>query len=299
MGFAIFNPAQPISVINRNFFKNPAFAVVQEAASGVVPVNTNLPTAALGYPGETEWCLASLSVSCGYSFSGGTLRLTPSTAQTHYIIQRIESVDASRLAGKIITLSAELSGNEGSVNFQLFRPTIMPDAHGTIASPTQILVFDSGLIELNSILTRYSRTVVLPVESILGLEVRFVVNTTGGTTAVEFARPKLEEGSSPTTFTCDDYAVELVKCERYFRKMTDFLYTYMVSTGTMISERHHFGMFSTTRIRKLYSQNSISGTGVSISAGVNENSTKSFYQNNAGAGYWGGNPFYAISAHIP
>jgi hypothetical protein len=238
-------------------------------------------------------------VSCGYSFSGQTLRLTPSAGQTHYIIQRIEAVDAARLAGKVISLSAELAAKGGLVTFQIFRPTTTKDTHGTIAASTQTLEFDSGIMALSATLKRYSHTVTLPIECELGIEVRFVVTTAGGQTDVQFARPKLEEGNIATAFTSDDYAIELVKCERYFRKMTDFLYTYMVSTGTMVSERHHFGMFSTTRIRKLYSQNSISGTGVSISAGVNENSTKSFYQNNAGAGYWGGNPFYAISAHIP
>lgn len=210
------------SLGNKNYFKNPAFSIVQGSASGTITGSMSVPTASLGYPGETEWAITNQngSTTMNYSFSGQTLTLTNVISSKNLVIlQRIESVDAARLAGKTVTVSVEVAPSfaEGNVQIQLYRPTTTADTHGTLASSTQTLISDSGQISLTSITsTRYSHTVTLPTTVNLGLEVRFLLNPGGSTANITFARPKLEEGSTATAFTCDDVAVELTKCQRYF-----------------------------------------------------------------------------------
>ena len=73
----------------------------------------------------------------------------------------------------------------------------------------------------------------------------------------------------------------------------------MAGSGSILSETLHIGMFGTTRVRTLIAGNSVAGAAVSIGAGVNEDSTRLTYTNNAGAGYYGGNPVFTVAAHIP
>jgi hypothetical protein len=212
-----------INLNNPNYFKNPAFAVTQGASSGTVSNSLNLPTASLGYPGETEWCIAASGGTPAYAFSttNQTLTLTGAASTTAiYVLQRIESIDAFRLRSRQVTLSVELSNSWlTTVIWELFRPSSTADAHGTIASPTQTLIA-SGTWTVNSTLTRYSTTLTLPSAVSNGLEVRLRVGAQiSGTWVV--ARPKLEEGGSPTVFTSDDYAVELAKCQRYAQLITN------------------------------------------------------------------------------
>ena len=207
------------SLANINYFKNPAFSVVQGSASGTITASTNVPTASLGYPGEAEWSISNNNDFINYSFSRQTLTFTNISAKNAVILQRLESVDAARLAGKTVTVSVEVAPSvaEGNIRIQLYRPTTTADTHGTLANSTQTLISDSGQISLTSITsTRYSHTVTLPTTVNLGLEVRFLLNPGGSTANITFARPKLEEGLTATAFTCDDIAIELAKCQRYF-----------------------------------------------------------------------------------
>lgn len=207
------------SLANINYFKNPAFSVVQGSASGTITASTNVPTASLGYPGEAEWCIASATSSSTYNFNAQTLTITPSSTNLVYIIQRIEAVDASRLAGKTITLSVEIGCVTGGVNVgvQILQPSTSADTHGTITSPTQTLLYDSpSSSTFISTSRRVNFSTTLPSSSNLGLEVRFIFTPNMTGTSFTFARPKLEEGSTATAFTCEDIAIELAKCQRYF-----------------------------------------------------------------------------------
>lgn len=222
MGVIINNPATATTTttsgIVLNYFKNAGFSVIQGTASGTLTNSLALPTASLGYPGETEWCIAASGGTPAYSFSSTNQSLTltgaASTTAIH-VLQRIESIDANRLKSKQVTLSVELSNSLlTTVTWELFRPTTTADTHGTIATPTQTLIA-SGTWTVTSTLTRYSATVILPTDVSNGLEVRIRVGAqTSGTWVI--SRPKLEEGSTATAFTCDDAAVELTKCQRYF-----------------------------------------------------------------------------------
>jgi len=299
----IVNNSTSAAGIGKNYFKNPNFQVIQGTASGTLANSTALPTASLGYLGETEWGIAAAGGTPAYAFSSANESVTFTGAASTtaiYLLQRLESRDITTLANKLatITFSAEISNSLlTSVIWEVFRPTTTADTHGTIGTPTQTLIA-SGTFTVNSTLTKYSATFTLPALAANGLEVRLRVGAqTSGTWVV--SRLQLEEGSVATNFICDDYLTELNQCQRYFRRLSDYLYVYFGTTGVLNSERMHLNMFGTTRIRNLIAQNSIGGTGVTISAGLNEDSTRANYINNAGAGYYGGNPLYTVSAHIP
>ena len=208
----------PTAGIGKNYFKNPNFAVIQGTASGTLANSTALPTASLGYLGETEWCIAASGGTPAYAFSAANESVTFTGAASTtaiYLLQRLESRDTNRLKGKTVTFSCELSNSLlTSVIWEVLRPTTTDDVHGTIATPTQTLIA-SGTFTVSSTLTRYSATFALPDLASRGLEVRFRVEAqTSGTWVV--ARLQLEESSAATNFNCGDYSEELLKCKRYF-----------------------------------------------------------------------------------
>ena len=215
------NPAASAAAgIGKNYFKNPNFAVIQGTASGTLANSTALPTASLGYLGETEWCIAASGGTPAYAFSAVDERVTFTGAASTtaiYLLQRLESLDTNRLKGKTVTFSCEISNSLlTSVIWEVFRPTTTNDVHGTIASPTQTLVA-SGTFTVSSTLTRYSATFALPDLASRGLEIRLRVGAqTSGTWVV--SRLQLEEGSTATDFNCEVFATELIKCQRYAQK---------------------------------------------------------------------------------
>ena len=304
MGVIINNPTTATSTggIGRNYLKNSIFSVIQGTASGTLSNSLTLPTASLGYPGEAEWCIAASGGTPTYAFSSTSqsLTLTGATGTTAiHVLQRIESIDANTLKSKQVTLSVELSNSFlTTVTWEVFRPTTTADTHGTIATPTQTLIA-SGTWTVTSTLTRYSATVTLPVEVSNGLEVRFRVGAqTSGTWVI--SRPKLEEGSTATAFTCDDAAIELIKCQRYFMKLSGDFYLYAPSAASGLNQYlSHSNMFGTNRTRTLIATNLYSNTtSLTASAGIDENSTRIQIISTAG-GYFGGRPQLTVAAHIP
>lgn len=210
------------TLFNQNLFKNPAFSVIQGTASGTLANSLALPTASLGYLGETEWGIAASGGTPAYAFSSANESITFTGAASTtaiYLLQRLESRDTNRIKSKTVTFSVELSNSLlTSVTWEVFRPTTTADVHGTIASPTQTLIA-SGTWTVSSTLTRHSATFTLPAEASLGLEIRLRVGAqTSGTWVI--SRPQLEEGGVTTDFNCGDYTEELRKCRRYFRDNT-------------------------------------------------------------------------------
>ncbi len=211
------NPAASAAGIGKNYFKNPNFAVIQGTASGTLANSTALPTASLGYLGETEWCIAASGGTPAYAFSAVDERVTFTGAASTtaiYLLQRLESLDTNRLKNKTVTFSCEISNSLlTSVIWEVFRPTTTNNVHGTIATPTQTLIA-SGTFTVSSTLTRYSATFALPDLASKGSEVRLRVGAqTSGTWVV--SRLQLEEGSVSTDFNCGDYSEELRKVLRY------------------------------------------------------------------------------------
>lgn len=242
----IVNNSTSAAGIGKNYFKNPDFQVIQGTASGTLANSLALPTASLGYLGETEWGIAAAGGTPAYAFSSANESVTFTGAASTtaiYLLQRLESRDITTLANKLatITFSAEISNSLlTSVIWEVFRPTTTADTHGTIASPTQTLIA-SGTFTVNSTLTRYSATFTLPVLAANGLEVRLRVGAqTSGTWVI--ARPKLEEGSVATAFSSDDFPIELQKCQRYY-----FSGTFWVGANNLYTTDYTFPsrMFAT------------------------------------------------------
>jgi hypothetical protein len=261
-----------------------------------------LPTASLGYPGEAEWCIAASGGTPAYAFSttNQTLTLTGAAGVSAiYVLQRLEGRDIINLASRLatVTFSVEISNSLlSSVIWEVFRPTSADDIHGTISTPTQALIA-SGTFTVNSTLTRYSATFTIPALATRGLEIRLRVGAqTSGTWVI--ARPKLEEGSSATAFVCDDYAIELAKCQRYFQRMTGYFIGYFFGTGGLSSESRHPGMFGTSRIRTLLTQISVNGGSLTLDPGTTEDSTLIFVIGSGGDNR-GIRCTFTVSAHIP
>jgi hypothetical protein len=218
MSGIIFGGTVTPSRLSPNLFKNPNFAVIQGTASGTLANSTALPTASLGYRGETEWCIAASGGTPAYTFNSINESVTftgAASTSAIYLLQRLESRDTNRIKNKTVTFSCEISNSLlTSVIWEVFRPTTSADVHGTIATPTQTLIA-SGTFTVSSMLTRYSATFALPDLASRGLEVRLRVGAqTSGTWVV--SRLQLEEGSTVTSFNCGDFDDELRKCLRYY-----------------------------------------------------------------------------------
>ena len=218
MPTAITNPAQVRAI---NFLKNPNFAVIQGAASGSLVNSIALPTATLGYSGETEWWMSCITSNLIPTYAISSLNelviFTGALGTTAiYLGQRLESRDTNRLKNKTITISAEISNSLSlPVTWEIRRPTTTADTHGTINVSTQTLV-SSGTWNTTSTATRYNATIVLPSQVDLGLEVRIYVGSqTSGTWTI--GKLQLEEGTVATNFSCDNFTIELAKCRRYFQ----------------------------------------------------------------------------------
>lgn len=244
MSGIIFTPPSPP---NRNLLKNPNFAVIQGTASGTLANSLALPTASLGYLGETEWGIAASGGTPAYAFSAVNERVTFTGAASTtaiYLLQRLESLDTNRIKGKTVTFSCEISNSLlTSVIWEVFRPTTTNDVHGTIDTPTQTLIA-SGTFTVNSTLTRYSATFALPDLASRGLEVRLRVGAqTSGTWVV--SRLQLEEGSTATDFNCGDYPSELLRCMRYAQIAVNGLQGSAPGTAMIIEKTFRISMFST------------------------------------------------------
>lgn len=214
------NPASAAAGIGKNYFKNPNFQVIQGTASGTLANSLALPTASLGYLGETEWGIAASGGTPAYAFSSANESVTFTGAASTtaiYLLQRLESRDVTTLANKLatVTLSAEISNSLlTSVVWEVYRPTTTNNIHGTIATPTQTLIA-SGTWTVSSTLTRYSASFTLPALASRGLEIRLRVGAqTSGSWVI--SRLQLEEGSTATAFNCEDFSKELARCYRFY-----------------------------------------------------------------------------------
>jgi hypothetical protein len=210
---------------NKNYLINPNFKVIQGAVSGTLANSNALPNQSLGYLGKTNWyeCATGGTPTYAYNATNESVTFTGAASTTNiYFGQRIESSNVVTLANKVatMTLSVELSNSLlTAVTWEIFRPTTSNDVHGTIGTPTQTLIA-SGTWNVNSTLTRYNASFTLPTSASTGLDIRLRVGAqTSGTWVI--SRLKLEEGSIPTTFSCEDYSQELFKCQRHFIKSFD------------------------------------------------------------------------------
>ena len=295
----------PTGNANPNYLINGGFQVAQSATSATIFNSTSTPTASLGYPVLDSWFCYSvggnptLAKISGSGSTANVLQLTGASSITSVGIgQRIEAINTTALSSKNVTLSFTCSNSLlGSLTITANRPTTTANTFGTIGTPTKTLISTTSLT-INSTLNRYFYTFTCPAQVNLGLEILFTLGAQISGTFV-LSNVKLEEGTTATSFVAAPYLNELTQCQRYFRNLTDYLYSYYAAAGTLNSQQIHTNMFGTTRIRNLIAGNGFAGTTVSLAAGTNENSTQSNYANSLAAGYYGGAPVYTVSAYIP
>lgn len=215
--------------------------------TGTLPNSLALPTQTLGYPSGSNWCFAaSGSSGVAYAIDPANEKITftgVASTTAIYLLQRIESKDIVTLANKLaaVTFSFETSNSLlTSVNWRIARPSTTADTHGTIASPTQTTIA-SGTVTVNSTLTRYSVTAILPIEAALGAQIELSVGAqTSGTWVM--SQMQLEEGSVATDFNCDDYPSELIKCKRYYQDLGAYglLFSGDITSGQSYSVKQDF-----------------------------------------------------------
>ena len=127
--------------------------------------------------------------------------------------QRIEAASCQDLAGTTATLSVDLANSLlTTVTWTAWYANTI-DTFGTLASPTRTLI-STGNFTVTSTLTRYSTNITVPGAATTGIEVEFsVAAQTSGTFTI--GRAQLEAGAVATPFEHNDFAINLLRCQRY------------------------------------------------------------------------------------
>lgn len=127
---------------------------------------------------------------------------TSSTGTGAIYRQIIEPEQVARLAGKTITFSF-MATNRGSAGIYMrcLTPASVGDTPNIVSGETKIV----------------SKTVTLAADI---TELQFVFRKGGGTLDVDIKWAKAEIGSVATAFSHPSIAEELIKCQRYYQKLT-------------------------------------------------------------------------------
>ena len=296
---------------NPSHITNSDFKITQATTTPTTGVSVTagnaVPTASLGYPVFDCWfayCLGTngtLSQVAQTATAPARLQLATLANSTGAGVgQRIESLNSINLANKTVTLSFSCSHtNLTSLTVTANRPTTNADVFGTIGTPTKTQVAATN-ISINSTLTRYTWTFTCTADVDKGLEILFTLGSNASAGTFQLANVRLEEGSSAAAFIPTDYGTELVKCQRYFRNLSNLFYGYYSSNGTISTEVLHVGMFGANRVRNIISE-SRNGAFVSLGNGVNADATKVSYTISGvtAPANVGANPIFTVSAYIP
>ena len=301
-----------IALANPSHITNSDFKITQATTTPTTGVSVTagnaVPTASLGYPVFDCWfayCLGTngtLSQVAQTATAPARLQLATLANSTGAGVgQRIESLNSINLANKTVTLSFSCSHtNLTSLTVTANRPTTNADVFGTIGTPTKTQVA-ATIISINSTLTRYTWTFTCTADVDKGLEILFTLGSNASAGTFVLANVKLEEGSSATAFIPTDYRTELVKCQRYFRLLSNYFYGYYSSAnGTISTEVLHLGMFGSSRVRNIISE-SRNGAFVGLTNGINADATRVNYTISgvSAPANVGANPIFTVSAYIP
>lgn len=130
--------------------------------------------------------------------------------------QRIERLNSVGLAGRTVTLSADLANSLlTSVTWTAYYANTA-DTFGSLATPTRTQIA-TGTFTVNSTVTRYSAQIEIPLAAVTGIEIVFSVGAqTSGTWTI--GDPQLEAGTTASPFQTKsrgDIGTELFYCQRY------------------------------------------------------------------------------------
>lgn len=164
-----------------------------------------------------RWIGATTGASCtGQRVTGANAglfryRFTGAASVTSIkLAQRMESLNTADLAGKTISLSADLANSLlTSATWTLYYFNVAD----TGGAATQIA---TGTWTINSTVTRYSAQISVPSAAVTGLELQISVGAqTSGTFTI--GDVQLEEGSVATPFERRSVGLELLLCQRYYQ----------------------------------------------------------------------------------
>jgi len=175
----------------------------------------SIPAAALTYTVD-RWAVLSTGSGVTGQQVAGTLspyhyQITGAVGNTSVeFLQRIEAANINDLAGKVVTISVNLSNSLLTAVGWAVGYASAADNFGTVTA------IASGSIAVNPAETRYSFQVTLPAGTANGLQLLLsTANQTSGTFTI--GEVQLEEGSVATSFDRRDIGTELTLCQRYYQ----------------------------------------------------------------------------------
>jgi hypothetical protein len=216
------------STIGDSYIINGGFQSCQVANSATVNASTSVPTQSTGYPVADCWfayCTGAnvtMAQVAGASSVQKRIQFTGAASVTAIGFgHRIESINCiENIAGQTVTLSVDLANSLlTTVTWTASYATTTADTFGTIGTPSKTQIA-TGIITVNSTVTRYNVTFAVSSAAITGVEILFTVGTqTSGTWTIGNVR--LEQGTIANPYV--PKANELLICQRYYVSATLFV----------------------------------------------------------------------------
>jgi hypothetical protein len=131
------------------------------------------------------------------------------------LIQRVESVNSTLLAGQTITFSfyAKRTSGTGALDVRFYYPTTA-DTYGAITQIGSTVVVSASP---TSSWTRYSVTAAIGTNITTGLQI--LINNTGATTTfITGAQLEIAAAASSFSRNASTYSLELASCQRYYQR---------------------------------------------------------------------------------
>lgn len=234
---------QPYS-INKNFLINGGFQVAQDGTTATITAGNAVPTTSTGYPLQTNWFAYSTGADVAISQINGTdntakrLQFTGAASVTAIGVgQRIQSLNATELAGQTATLSVDLSNSLLTDVTYTISYANTANTFGTIATPTKTTIA-TGIFTVSVAMTRFNVTFACPSNATNGIEILFAVGAQISGTFV-IGNVKLEKHYQATDFIARLFPEELALCRRHFERIggenTSQSFCLMGATSTTIA----------------------------------------------------------------
>lgn len=211
------------TVVNfRNVLINGGFSIDQRF-SGTARTIVAGDTIANGYVVDRWYNYCTGANITGQRIAGTApsqhhYRLTGATSNTGFGLgQRIEAANSFHLAGRVVTLSVNISSTSlTSITWTAFRANTT-DTFGTLASPTRTQIA-TGTFVVSSTLGTKIATFVVPADATTGIEIVFTGGALVASQTVTFDDAQLEVGSSATSFEQRPTGLEFDLCRRYYER---------------------------------------------------------------------------------
>jgi hypothetical protein len=204
---------------HRNVIINGNFSVDQRNSGGS---QTFTAGAALAYSTDRWYGYCTGANVTGQQIAGSAparyyYRFTGATSNTAVGLgQRIEAANSFHMAGKTVTLSANIASSSlTSVTWTVYYANTT-DSFGTLASPTRTQVATGTFSGISSSISLKQASFTMSASATTGIEVVFSTGALLSTQTLTFSEVQLEVGSAATPFERRSYTSELALCQRYY-----------------------------------------------------------------------------------